>query len=334
MPEPDPSVTIVMPAYNAAHLLPRSLPAALAAADGADVVVGDPGSTDHTATVAQGLGASVIRMGERAGPAAARNAGCEGCSTDLVLFLDADCVAADDVVRRVKAAFATIPELVSLTGSYDDAPPEQNFASLYMNLRHHHTHQTARRDRASFWAGCGAVRLDVFREVGGFDPERYPRPMIEDIELGLRMREHGRTGLDPALNVAHLKRWTLRSVIHTDVLCRAVPWTRLIRDRGEMPDDLNLKKSQRVAALVAPLALAAVPALPLCLAFAPAWAGVPAAAIAAAWVLNRHMLGFFKRTCGWWFAVRAFLFHQVHLIYSAATFVVTSLLHRTEEVPS
>ena len=30
------------------------------------------------------------------------------------------------------------------------------------------------------------------------------------------------------LQGTHLKRWTLRSVIWTDVTCRAIPWSRLI----------------------------------------------------------------------------------------------------------
>ena len=54
-------------------------------------------------------------------------------------------------------------------------------------------------------------RLSGNPHSGGFDAERFPRPMIEDIELGLRLREHGETQLDPDFNVTHLKRWTLRS---------------------------------------------------------------------------------------------------------------------------
>ena len=141
MTEQLPSVTIVMPAYNAARLLPLSLPPALEAARGSDVLVVDPGSEDDTASVAEELGARVVRLERRHGPAAARNAGCAELTTDLALFIDADCIAAPDVVQRVQASFADHANLVALTGSYDDAPPEQNFASLYMNLRHHHTHQ-------------------------------------------------------------------------------------------------------------------------------------------------------------------------------------------------
>ncbi|HEY3255701.1 MAG TPA: glycosyltransferase, partial [Polyangiaceae bacterium] len=66
-------MSIVMPAYNAARFLPRSLPAALLAARGAKVLVVDPGSDDGTAELAERLGAQVLRLGHRAGPALARN---------------------------------------------------------------------------------------------------------------------------------------------------------------------------------------------------------------------------------------------------------------------
>lgn len=322
-----PSVAIVMPAYNAATFLARSLPAAIRAANGSEVIVVDPASTDGTGDIARSLGAKVIRLPERQGPAGARNAGVAATSADVVLFIDADCVAKPDVVERVRAAFSD-PALATLTGSYCDDPPEHGFFSLYMNLRHHHTHQVARRDEATFWAGCGAVRRSLYQRVGGFDTARFPRPMIEDIELGLRLREHGATRLDPDLQVTHLKRWSGRNVIVTDIACRAVPWTRLIIERG-MPNDLNLRLSQRVAALVAPFALASFVAAPTL-----AIIGHPIAALfmlvplALAFMLSRGLVTFFARRRGLWFALRGLVFHQIHLIYSAATFVIVTLACR------
>lgn len=337
-PSPDgPTVAIVMPAYNAAEFLPRSLPAARAAmeaAGGGDVLVVDPGSTDDTAAIAEGLGARVLRLPERQGPAGARNAGCETIEADVAVFIDSDCVAHEDVVRRVRDAFAADPTMATLTGSYDDTPPELNFASLYMNLRHHHTHQQARTDDATFWAGCGAVRMDAFRAVNGFDAELYPRPMIEDIELGLRMRAHGATRLDPELRVTHLKRWTVKSVIQTDIVHRAIPWTKLIMERSDMPNDLNLRTSQRVAALVAPFALLALPGAIVAGIYDPLWAVGPAFLVVLSLILNAGLVGFFLKRRGLWFAFRGWLFHQVHLIYSAATFVIVGFRHRPRKAQS
>jgi GT2 family glycosyltransferase len=324
-----PSVAIVMPAYNAAHLLPRTLRAALDAADGGRVIVVDPGSNDGTADVAEQMGAEVIRLGHRAGPAHARNVGVKQAKEDVVLFIDSDCVAHPDVVERVRASFAAHPDMVSLTGSYDDTPPEQNFFSQYMNLRHHFIHQRANTDDASFWAGCGAVLRDVYERVNGFDAERFPMPMIEDIELGLRLKKHGRTRLDPSLHVTHLKKWTLRSVIETDIRSRAMPWSQLILETGEMPNDLNLRWSQRISAALAPLVLGGVALAPR-LAVTGQWIAIPAvlAPAAVSVVIQREMLAFFTRARGPLFGAGAWLFHQVHLMYSAATYAYCLAAHK------
>ena len=323
-----PKVAIVIPAYNAAHFLPRSLPPLFQAEDGTRIVVVDAGSTDDTAGVTAALGAQVIRLPQREGPARARNVGAAETESDVILFLDADCVAHPDVIRRVRELFQNEIDLVSVTGSYDSDPPESNFFSDYMNLRHHFFHQRAQRENATFWAGCGAVRRGVFLEAGGFDSERYPRPQIEDIELGVRLRRLGRTCLDPDLQVTHLKRWSLRSVVNTDIRCRAIPWTHLILESGKMPNDLNLGWSQRIAAAIAPLTLVALFA-------APAWAwanwwGAFALAIATlgtSVVLHADMLRSFVSLRGVGFALRAWLFQQVHLSYSSASMGLCVLFH-------
>lgn len=317
-------IAVVVPAFDAARFLGRSLPALLAAGPDVPVVVVDAGSTDDTGTLAQELGAHVVRLPEREGPAGARNAGVAAVASELVLFVDADCVLHTDAIARVRDAFRAAPDLVALSGSYDARPPERNFFSLYMNLRHHYTHQRARREPASFWGGCGAVRRDAFLRAGGFDALRYPRPEIEDIELAVRLRRFGRLQLDPDLQVTHLKRWTFRSVVETDIVHRALPWARLIREQGELPNDLNMRRSQRFAAALAPLTLLALPLGVLGVATGRlALATSCAAPVAASLVLAGGMLACFAQNVGLSFALRAWLFHQVHLVYAALTFGLT-----------
>lgn len=322
------AVTVVMPAYNAAHLLPKVIPAAKAALGDGRLIVVDPGSTDATAEIAEQLGAEVLRLGHRAGPAFARNRGVEQVTTEVTLFIDSDCVAHPDVVERVARAFDVDPDLASLTGSYDDTPPERNFFSQYMNLRHHFVHQDARTDGASFWAGCGAVRTRIFRAVGGFDADQFPMPMIEDIELSLRLAPHGNTRLDPKLHVTHLKRWTFTGVVTTDIFSRAVPWGRLILATGKVPNDLNLSWIQRLNAMVAPFTLLALPTIPAL--YFLGFPGIAALCACPALVsasINAKLFTFFRRQNGTWFALRATLFHLVHLTYSIATMAILTAQH-------
>ena len=39
--------------------------------------------------------------------------------------------------------------------------------------------------------------------------------------------------------MTHHKKWTLVSMVRTDLLARAIPWAKLVREHG-LPSDLNL----------------------------------------------------------------------------------------------
>ena len=69
-------ISIVMPFYNAAHYLERSLPPLLemcARGDILEVIAVDDGSTDSSTPTAAGLGANAVSSDGGAGPGGARN---------------------------------------------------------------------------------------------------------------------------------------------------------------------------------------------------------------------------------------------------------------------
>ena len=190
-------------------------------------------------------------------PARLRNAGATRASGDVVVFLDADIVVHDDALERLRAAFDADAELAAAFGSYDDDPPGGTVA-MFRNLLHHHVHQSAAGPAKTFWAGLGAVRRDLFLAAGGFDDRRYPRPMLEDVELGLRLVDDGRRILlMPDVAGTHLKTWSLRQMVRTDIRDRGVPWTRLLLERRRAPAVLNLGWRHRLSALC----VAALPVL-------------------------------------------------------------------------
>src|SRR5690606_7533586 len=108
-------------------------------------------------------------------------------------------------------------------------------------------HQQGKEEAFTFWSGCGAIRRSVFDALGGYSTE-FRRPAIEDIELGARVRDAGgKILLAKDLQVKHLKKWTLKSILVTDVRDRGFPWSLLLAARREMPSDLNLTLSQRMS---------------------------------------------------------------------------------------
>jgi GT2 family glycosyltransferase len=83
--------TVLMLSVDEAHLLERSLPAAVAQR-GAEVMVVDNACADRTATLCEQHGARRVALRERRSYAAAINAGLAATDAAAVLLLNADCV--------------------------------------------------------------------------------------------------------------------------------------------------------------------------------------------------------------------------------------------------
>ena len=259
------SISVVMPAYKAEHLLPRVLPPLIDMLNTdqvQEVLVVDDQSPDDTAALAREMGATVLTTPVNGGPGAARNLAAKQAKGDVLWFVDSDVIAWPDGPEHIRRAMSE-DNVGAVFGSYDDAPDGQAWFSRYKNLLHRYHHQRARREARTFWAGCGAIRRDVFNEVGGFDVKTYEVPSIEDIELGYRIAETGRRILvEPQLQGKHLKVWTIRNSLTTDIHCRALPWARLMISREGLTDDLNTSMAERVRAGIAGLLLLSILALP------------------------------------------------------------------------
>ena len=320
------SITAIMPVYNAAALLPRSLAPLVAMRERGEIgeiLVVDDGSTDDSAAVARAMGCMVLSSGGRKGPGGARNVAAQAAAGTLLWLVDADVVVHGDAARIIGQAFGD-PGVVAVFGSYDDDPAARNFLSQYKNLVHHFYHQKGAEEAATFWAGCGVVRRGAFLAVGGFDVERYKYPSIEDIELGRRLRAAGgRIRLCPALQGTHLKEWRFLGLVHTEVFRRALPWSRLILESGDTGDVLNLGGGERLRALLAGVLVASVP---LAAAGFVAW-WMPVAILAAAGLANLELLRLFVRRKGVVFAAGGLLFHQLYYLYSSAAFVWSAASH-------
>jgi GT2 family glycosyltransferase len=313
-----PSVSVVVPAHVGGPLLRRSLASLAGAVPPPDeiIVVADDAAPEIAALAVE-AGARCVNLDDRRGPARARNVGAREASGEVLLFVDSDVAVHADAIAEVRAAFAGDARLAAVFGSYDDRPPAPGFFSQWKNLFHHYVHQVSRCEASTFWAGCGAVRRDVFLAAGGFD-ESFDRPSVEDIELGYRLRRSGwRIELRKSLLATHLKAWTLASLLRSDVLDRALPWTGILLRERSLLGDLNLRPADRASGALACAILAALCVAP----WRPAaLVVVLAAAILLLLVLNADLYRFFHRKRGLGFALRAIAWHWVYLVYSSLAF--------------
>jgi glycosyltransferase involved in cell wall biosynthesis len=171
---PLPSVSVVVPAHNAAAHVGEQL-RALAAQDyegEIEVVLADNGSTDGTPDIARRIGGEllpalrVIDASERPGPSVARNAGWRAASGDLVLFCDADDVADPGWVRAMAAALETS----ALVGGRLEVETLNDPAILAWRSPPAQTHLPRAEGYLPFAMGSNmGVRADVLRKLGGFD---------------------------------------------------------------------------------------------------------------------------------------------------------------------
>ncbi len=327
-------ISTIVPVYNSSRDLRECLGALQSSCvPRSEIIVVDDASTDDAAAVAKEIGVRFVRMPQNSGPAAARNFGSRVAKGEILFFVDADVVVQRDSVRQILEFFDQHGEYAAVFGSYDAFPRADGTVSQYRNLLHHFVHQRGNPEAATFWAGCGAIRRRVFDSIGGFDEDRFPRPSIEDIEMGYRLRQAGhRIFLDKTIQATHLKQWTLRSMIRTDTVSRAIPWTRLILESRSMVNDLNLKWGQRLSGGFVLGALIFLPFTAIRL----EWLTLSVTALLGTIFLNRDLYAFFFRQRGLSFALASIPLHLLYYLYSILTYLYVALdfkFRKTQRVP-
>jgi len=244
-------VSVVIPTYNAGSTLRECLKSIFNSDYSSfEVIAVDDASTDNTLEILEEFNCKIIKLPENKGAANARNVGAKEAKGEIIFFTDSDCIVQKDTISKIVNIFQSNRDLAAIIGSYTMKTPIKNFISTFHNLRHHYTHQTSKEEAMTFWTGCGAIKKDVFEKMGGFDIE-FKAATIEDIELGYRLSSKGyKIQLNKNVMVTHLKKYNFVKLLRTDVMNRAIPWTKLMLETKTFRSDLNTTKINAVAMIM------------------------------------------------------------------------------------
>lgn len=188
---PVPTLSVLIPAYNAADTIGEALESVLTQRPAPlEVVVSDDGSEDDLTGVLAGFGGRVrVVRGPNRGLATARNRAAAAARGELLGLLDADDVWLPGRAAALTQVAAARPDLCIITTDAwvtQDGKPDP---ASYYGLRHFEVDDQAEYIlRENFIFGAGAVRARALAQVGGYDPAAR---CAEDWDLWLRLIHSG-----------------------------------------------------------------------------------------------------------------------------------------------
>jgi len=178
-------ISFIVPAYNEESVLEATLrglhAAARAAGEPYEVIVVDDASSDRTSIVAASLGARVVRVAYRQ-IAATRNAGARQARGSIFMFVDADTLIDEAVVRAAALALRGGAAGGSAVFRYDGPIP---LYARWMMAPSIWLLRVARLGVGCFFF-CSR---HAFETAGGFDEALYG---AEDLALSRTLKRFGR----------------------------------------------------------------------------------------------------------------------------------------------
>jgi len=183
MPRSDPSILIIIPVWNDASALRKTLDHLFRFWNPKDILVVDGGSDDDSVATARERKVEAVLSPQR-GRARQMNFGAEEKPHEVLLFLHADTLLPMDAGVAIRRAIRAGCVGGAFRRRFDSKSSFLRITCRLANLRGRHFGWFL-GDQAIF------VHRDVFQSLGGF-PEL---PLFEDLEFSMRMAKAGKTQL-------------------------------------------------------------------------------------------------------------------------------------------
>jgi len=256
-----------------------------------------------------------------------RNQGVKKAQGELLLFIDADIIIYKETLSLIKKSFSENPDLSALIGSYTQHTPYEEKITNFKNLFHYYHHQKANSQAATFWTGCGAIKKEIFLQIGEFSENPRITP-IEDIDLGYRLhKKNFKILLQKNIFVTHLKQYSFLNFIKNEIFFRALPWTYIIFKEKIIKDDLNTSQSSFFSIIISLFILLSIITLPYI--FYPSLLTIFFSFILLIYI-NRNFYALALNLNGRSFLFYSLFFSWVHFICCSLGFILGSLLFLTD----
>ena len=197
-----PVFSIIIPTFNEASSIARTLTALAEIPGSVEVIVVDGGSSDKTVEIVRERGARLI-MAER-GRGAQMHAGAGASQGEVLWFLHADTLPPNNALELIAQSLSD-PRAIG--GSFN-----VDFDSRLLSARFlAWSYRQLRRFGLCYGDSAIFVKREAYERVGGFKPF----PIFEDLDLVRRLRRHGRLAHLRACVVTSSRRFERRSFLLT-----------------------------------------------------------------------------------------------------------------------
>jgi len=203
-----PYVSIIIPTYNRAKMLPITLDSFIAQdypRDRFEIIVANNNSTDDTQQVLDSYCSKQSQfksiLESRQGVHYARNSAARTAHGEILYFTDDDMIADRLLLSELVKVFDLDPMIASATGKiigkFDVPPPEwvtRHLINYYLSLTELERPEEVIVSPDDLVFSCHqAIRRDLFFQSGGFNPENTAGVWIGDGEtgLGIKLKQAG-----------------------------------------------------------------------------------------------------------------------------------------------
>jgi len=220
-----PFVSIIIPAYNEAAMLEKSLSALNRinySRDRYEIIVVDNGSTDNTCKIAEKYNVKVVQFPGGKTIASVRNRGASSAKGDVLAFLDADCVVTKNWLSN---AVKKLADGIGVVGSRPFAPLKTS--TWVQRCLGTIVAKSLQGPIFVDWLSSSnfIVRKELFNKVNGFDEHLETN---EDAYISYRLNRITKIMYDPDVKAFHLREprtlfdFLMKEIWHGKSLYKAV----------------------------------------------------------------------------------------------------------------